>query len=259
MEKWYTVFAPETLWDTYWNELTIESNLASLVGDALLPIFLRYLKPEHVVLEAGCGLGKWVVDLAERGYTVVGLDSHEPSLERLKEYRPGSILVGGSVVDMPLATGSIDVCISLGVIEHFEAGPRAALAELYRVLKPGGLAIVEVPFDNLLRRAVTNRIWRAAVVVKRRLGTPFYFSEYRLSADELTGHLRAAGFEILATRPKDYLQADKSIGLYMEFPPLRGSAGVFSLNRAGQVVKRVVDRAFPWSTAGCVVAVAQKP
>ncbi len=51
----------------------------------------------------------------------------------------------GSVESIPIASSSFDVVISIGVLEHVK-NPEAAVAEMFRVLRPGGRLILEIPF-----------------------------------------------------------------------------------------------------------------
>jgi SAM-dependent methyltransferase len=52
--------------------------------------------------------------------------------------------VAGDLTDIPLADSSVDNIICIHVLEHVE-DDRKAMAEMYRVLKPGGLAFITVP------------------------------------------------------------------------------------------------------------------
>jgi cyclopropane fatty-acyl-phospholipid synthase-like methyltransferase len=51
-------------------------------------LFLRHLPKGEKILEAGCGLGAWVIYLGERGYDIDGVDHDSRVIERLKEWRP---------------------------------------------------------------------------------------------------------------------------------------------------------------------------
>ena len=59
-------------------------------------------------------------------------------------------------------SGCADAVLSLGVVEHDEAGPQEGLRELRRILKPGGILVLAVPFNNWFRRLVVNHLRRAS-------------------------------------------------------------------------------------------------
>lgn len=100
------------------------------------------LPPGAHILDAGCGSGRNMVDLARHG-TVTGIELSPTSVALARE-RDGGQVIEGSVLDMPFEEGSFDLTVSLDVIEHLE-DDIGALRELRRVTKPGGALLVTVP------------------------------------------------------------------------------------------------------------------
>jgi SAM-dependent methyltransferase len=99
--------------------------------------------PAHArILDAGCGSGRNMVDLAEHG-AVCGIELSDTSVELARERAAGEV-ISGSVMDMPFDEDSFDLSVSLDVIEHLEDDV-GALRELRRVTKPGGALLVTVP------------------------------------------------------------------------------------------------------------------
>jgi SAM-dependent methyltransferase len=94
------------------------------------------------ILDAGCGSGRNMVDLAGHG-TVTGIELSPTSVALARERDRGEV-IEGSVLDMPFEQGSFDLTVSLDVIEHLEEDV-GALRELRRVTKPGGALLVTVP------------------------------------------------------------------------------------------------------------------
>lgn len=97
--------------------------------------WLDSLPPETRVLDAGCGEGVLVDEYAGR-LRIEGLDPNYSS-DRVRN---------GSVTALPFEDATFDRALCLDVLEHltFEEQPRA-LAELRRVLRPGGELLVSVP------------------------------------------------------------------------------------------------------------------
>jgi SAM-dependent methyltransferase len=89
-----------------------------------------------MVLDVGCGPGRVLGFLAQRGVRCIGLDRSRVSLNlAVKRYeRPGVV---ADNLHLPFKTGCADLVISDGVIHHTE-DPLAAFEENFRVLKPGG-------------------------------------------------------------------------------------------------------------------------
>jgi SAM-dependent methyltransferase len=94
------------------------------------------------ILDAGCGSGRNMVELASRG-TVTGIELSQTSVALARERDRGEV-VAGSILQMPFAEDSFDLAMSLDVIEHLE-DDLAALRELRRVVAPGGALLVTVP------------------------------------------------------------------------------------------------------------------
>ncbi len=94
------------------------------------------------ILDAGCGSGRNMLELARHG-SVTGVELSETSVALARERRAGEV-VAGSVLEMPFPADSFDLAVSLDVIEHLE-DDLAALRELRRTVAPGGSLLVTVP------------------------------------------------------------------------------------------------------------------
>ena len=106
------------------------------------------------ILEVGCGMGRYTIPLAERGFRVEGLDMSAVLLDRLKDYGGGRLNVPLHAVDImnPPAhfDGAFDVVMGFFVLHHIH-DLIPSFAGMARALKPGGrLVFVEPnPFNPL--------------------------------------------------------------------------------------------------------------
>jgi len=105
-----------------------------------------------MVLEAGCGLARYVEFLSRRGFTVVGVELSQDTVDTVTALAPHLDIRQGDVSELHFEDDSIAGIISLGVVEHFVAGPEKPLREMFRVLKPGSYGVITVPSFNLIRR-----------------------------------------------------------------------------------------------------------
>jgi SAM-dependent methyltransferase len=114
------------------------------------------VRPGDRVLDMGCGAGRHAFALYRRGADVVALDLDEGELKDVAgmfaamrdegEAPAGATAqaVRGSAYDLPFEDDSFDRVVAAEVLEHLPQDERA-MAELVRVLKPGGLIAVTVP------------------------------------------------------------------------------------------------------------------
>lgn len=123
-----------------WSAVGLRRRLA--LFEALLDGGL--LTPGARVLELGCGAGTYVRLLAKRGHPVVGLDYSLPSLARAAAADTGGAghYTAGEAYALPFADGSFRGLVCIGVFQAL-ARPGTALAEMVRVLEPGGRLLVE--------------------------------------------------------------------------------------------------------------------
>lgn len=99
-------------------------------------------------LEAGCGSAANALNLAQSGVAVTGIDLSPAALQMAKgafaERRLGGEFVLGDVRDIPFPDASFDFVYAGGVVEHFDESAQA-VAEMARVLRPGGTLLITAP------------------------------------------------------------------------------------------------------------------
>ncbi len=110
--------------------------LAAVLDGLSLPPGLR-------ILDAGCGSGRNMVELAARG-SVTGVELASASLQVARDRGAGAVVPGSLDEPLPFADGAFDLAVALDVLEHV-ADDEAALRELARVIAPGGRLLVTVP------------------------------------------------------------------------------------------------------------------
>jgi ubiquinone/menaquinone biosynthesis C-methylase UbiE len=125
--------------------------------------------PGRVVLDAGCGHGRYLEAFASLGATAVGVDvgtGPEEAGARLDD--PRIDVVQGDVLRLPFLDAQFDLAFCDGVLHH-TTDPRAGFLELARVVKPGGAVYAWLyPKEGALREAVFG----AARAVTTRLPGP---------------------------------------------------------------------------------------
>ena len=121
--------------DRHWWYRGRRTVLEGVLGGLDLPAGTR-------ILDAGCGSGRNMIELARYG-TVTGVELSETSVALARERQCGEV-VAGSVLEMPFPDHSFELAVSLDVIEHLE-DDLTALREMRRTVAPGGALLVTVP------------------------------------------------------------------------------------------------------------------
>jgi 2-polyprenyl-6-hydroxyphenyl methylase/3-demethylubiquinone-9 3-methyltransferase len=93
-----------------------------------------------LLVDLGCGGGLMGPYVGERGYVHVGVDIGLPGLRLARDH--GVAPVCGSALEVPLADGCADVVLACEILEHVEDDV-AVLAECARLLRPGGLLVLD--------------------------------------------------------------------------------------------------------------------
>lgn len=96
------------------------------------------------VLDAGCGVGMYVKALLPYADQVYGIEIEDEHLEIAAHTVPAAYLQAAAAEALPYADNQFDLILSHEVLEHV-ADDRQAIAEMVRVLRPGGRAVIFVP------------------------------------------------------------------------------------------------------------------
>lgn len=129
--------------------------------DYVEDILQRWRAQPRQVLDLACGTGKIGSEFLRRGYEAIGADLSEPMVRECARQNPPLTAVVCDASALALKANSFDLIVSLYDSLNYildPAGFRAAMAEGYRVLRPGGLLL----FDLNTTRALSTRMFTQA-------------------------------------------------------------------------------------------------
>lgn len=139
-------------------------------------------EPNPIIMEIGCSSGHLLEKLSKEvsHATLIGADIvYKPLLELAKKYTNIPML-RFDLVNCPLPDNCLDAIVLLNVLEHIEDDV-TALKQMKRILKPGGIAIIEVPAGPHLYDIYDKQL--------------LHFRRYRLN--DLAKQVKQCGFKIL--------------------------------------------------------------
>jgi SAM-dependent methyltransferase len=228
---------------------SFDTDLARRTAGQWGSFFLQHLRPNMRVLDCGCGPGPVTLGLAEAvapGETVgIDTDPRQIAAATALALEGGVSNVRfelGSIYELPFPDASFEAAYAQSVLLHL-SDPLAALKELRRVLKPGGVAgIVDGDLGCYLVAPAEPAIekWWAlqARGIEHHGGNPFY-------ARNLRSLLHEAGFERTeGSATAVSLGAGDSAG--------RTAADVLRARFRGAIENTVIDQG--WATRGEVDA-----
>jgi len=146
---------------------------------------LKRLRPTGHLMEVGCGRGNFLKMARDAGYTVEGCDYFggiRPAIE-------GVPLHDGSLHDSKLPDASCDILVMRLTLEHV-ISPRDELAEIHRVLKPGGIFYVKVPNVRYEQGAGCRLLYGQSTA----FGAPHHLNHF--SSKTLDRMLESSGFTV---------------------------------------------------------------
>lgn len=169
--------------------------------------YVRLAADHQPVIDAGCGRGEFLAACREQGIAARGVDTNERSVADLRQRGFDVELAGIPECFAGVADASLGAVLAMHVVEHL---PVDALLALYResarVLRPGGLLMIETPNAESLLVAATD-FWR----------DPTHLAPRHVAA--LTVLAREHGFEIAEAQAVHELSDGARLPILAGDPP----------------------------------------
>ncbi|MFE7558153.1 methyltransferase domain-containing protein [Kitasatospora sp. NPDC057500] len=194
--------------------------------------------PGSTVLDVGCGAGRAVAELTERGARAIGVDASARMIAVARRRWPAADLRVGDAGELPLPDGSVDGYRADKVF-HELADPRRALAEARRVLVGGGrIVLLGQDWDTVVVDSDDPAFTRALVHARADLTTrPRAARGYRAL-------LLDAGFADVAVEVHTaVLTGPTALPLVTALAETTAAAGALPRERAGRWISEQRERA----------------
>ena len=132
-------FSDRSLWETHagWWQAAFTGGADAEYTEQIIPLVAEHLAGALQVLDVGTGEGQLARVSADAGARVVGIDPSRAQLTVARQRAGGPAYLRAEAVSLPFPDGTFDAALACLVFEHIE-GVDAAIAEVGRVLRPGG-------------------------------------------------------------------------------------------------------------------------
>lgn len=183
-----------------------ESNAAGRLLRHRLEVAVELLgEPRGDVLDVGMGTGRLCAELDRRGWRVSGVDLSPAMVAAARRRLPelAERLVEGPIERLPFDDGSFDAVAATGVLEYATHDLAGAMAELARVLRPQGLAVLSFPRQQSPALLWRSKLLYPAVRTAKRVvpvGRPAPLDLPPRSEQELLAAVDEAGLSVEETR-----------------------------------------------------------
>jgi ubiquinone/menaquinone biosynthesis C-methylase UbiE len=181
----------------FWDRIARRYSKSPVPDEAVyqrkLEVTREYLCPDTEVLEFGCGTGSTAIAHAPFARNILATDISEKMLEIARDKAEAASVENvtfqqATLDDLEVPDGSIDVVLGLSIL-HLLEDKEAAIARVWRLLKPGGVFV-----SSTACLGDSMRWFKLIAPVGRRLGVMPYVAVF--TADELAKSLTEAGFEL---------------------------------------------------------------
>lgn len=163
--------------------------------DLLLDTYLPPTDDPLKLLDVGCGTGNQLAEWSRIGYQVSGVEPSERMLEYARRNNPRSDIRRASAERLPYPDGEFDRAVSIEVLRYLP-DPSECIAEMARVLKPGGVCLATAaPLLSLNGYPLVNRV--ALALPQRRLTR---LRQHFTTSRALRRRFAAAGFQRVEVR-----------------------------------------------------------
>ena len=143
-------------------EISNERNFFGLMLLGLRDIDFEGLYPHPGrLLDIGCATGMLLEHMRARGWVTQGVEICRESVRHAREVR-GLDVFEGTLEEASLPSASFDVVHFLHLLEHVSS-PRSLLAEVRRILVPGGRAVITTPNIDGFQARLFGTQWRSAI------------------------------------------------------------------------------------------------
>ena len=278
----------KNLWTNQWENSRyslkdkIDGNKSNSVKySRILPYILQHVEKNDRIVEAGCGMGQWVVYLSDEGYDITGIDYSESTILGLQANLPNYNWEVQDITNFTYNTGIFDVMLSWGVVEHFEEGPSVALLEASRVIKEGGLLFVTVPCKEgmylfldpifaIKRFLIKNKFVRKLRGKKNK----WQFLEHHFRRRDFERYVQSSNFDIIETVPISHESGliriltflfrltqnstDLLEGIIYKNDIINNRKQYSGLTSFGQFLKDFLYKISPWITPSQLLVIARK-
>lgn len=180
-----------------WSNAEVYARTFGRLCDGTIPVLLDGLASTGgALLDVGTGPGRLAREASERGWTVTAVDPAAQMLAIAETTAAAATCVQAALPDLPFADGSFDAVVAGYVVNHLQ-DPHGGVAEMVRVMRPGGrLAVTIWPAELTAMNQMWADVIDQAQVERRPAASPPAGSDFARTEDGLARLFAGAGLRV---------------------------------------------------------------
>jgi len=204
--------------DVYKNYLKEEEYRRKLFKSKI-ELIKKYIPAEGSVLDVGCGMGFFLMEMKKRGYHVDGLEISEYAAGIASE-KVDTRIKSGDLADISFKLKQFNIVTFWDVLEHIY-DPVESLKRVLRIIKNDGVLVIETLNTSSLTARLLKEKW------------PLYYPPYHIyyyNQSSMSRLLENTGFRIVKTFPvQTYIKSSSGYRAlrYFRYPVIRDLVGLF--------------------------------
>ncbi|MDD1673099.1 MAG: class I SAM-dependent methyltransferase [Methanomicrobiales archaeon] len=159
---------------------------------------LECLDTKGLLLDIGCGTGLFIERYLTQGSEAIGIDLSRGMIAHARERLPESDFLVGTAEALPFRENTFDSVASLLTFSYIQH-PEAMIADVHRILRPGGTFALCTLGKNLLTSVIPALYWIGEKMEVRKIGVGDFDERY-YDEDEMEVLLENAGFTEVCVR-----------------------------------------------------------
>jgi len=248
----------------YWGGVDFQEHLKLTKFQTTYLYLLKNYPPPQTMLEAGCGIGRWVIPLSKENYNVTGIEIEEEALNIIRQnYTADNLtLVHGDIGNMDFSDKIFDIIVSLGVFEHIEylSELKNAIHEHKRALKDEGILLITIPYLSCVRFLTHIPYLKLRSLIRFLKGKKSFFTDYCYSKREFQKILESCNLKVIDIVWDDLLEP-YNFGLTGDYPLnrlFRSKDIPYKANKLGNFVFKTLWRIHPRLVSGGIGYICKK-
>ena len=244
-------------WTDRWSSIDVDQPMQNNTSYPLKYSNLIVNNKDHIILEAGCGVGRILRYYHNKQYKIIGIDFIKEAVEKLKKIDPSLNVNIGNILNLEFDNDYFDTVLAFGLYHNFHSeNLEKALIETSRVLKKGGRICASFRADNIQELIID---W----MNKEKINDNKEFHKLNLTKKEFIQLFKRHGIEVkdvynVQNMPFIYKFKFFRSSHHKEFNENKARTEGYELSFFGKTIQNFLIKFFPGNFCNIYLLIAVK-